>query len=104
MCSSALPVGGELGFMKLGPLGEQAQRSAWESPDDEPGLDLDDHLMVSVPGVNVRGIVVAVIYEHDDAVEPAEYGHDEVGRSRMDPVSVRPVGCRMPERAALAAP
>jgi hypothetical protein len=60
--------------MKFHPLNQKSQGSLREGPFDQAGLDLDQHFMLLVPGMEVGWIMVPEMHVYDDSIETAYDG------------------------------
>ena len=73
--SGTVPIHLKLHTMKIDPLEEQTQRSTWEFAVYVGGRDVDDDLGSLASGVDVWGIVIAVVHEHDNTIKATDDGH-----------------------------
>jgi hypothetical protein len=74
-CPSSLPVVAELVPMESIPLQEVSESPAWEVPIDSPILDSDGNFVLAVPGMEVRGPVIAVEHGDDYPQESRDLRH-----------------------------
>ncbi len=75
MLSSTVPIHLKLHTVKIDPFEEETQRSMGELAHDIAGCDVDDDFGSLASGVDVWGIVVAVVHENDDTIEATDDRH-----------------------------